>query len=753
MRMKHLVMMMNLKKKMKELIGKNSGIGFSAEEINKNHQMKTKVISTLILCVFFFKAHTQSNISYPEYSCQEITDDIFGTKAVDQYREFEDFRENQDVIDFYKEQDQITEQYFKDNTLSKSYEKYLRNIDKNENDLLYDIKVSHGGSVFIHKKIKGQYRSKLYYRKSINAEETLLYTPRASDTNRKDRHKISAFQPSWDGKKVVIGLKNNNSFASKVIVLDMVSGALHQTNISNARPNEYWDFNWIPNTNSFSYTTLRTVDVNDSNNSINTSLAIYDMDKRTTKEIFGNGIGPNMDNRLIPLTRIHSQRDKYLIVYLAGSSRYWDAYFTPFDSLSSNPQWKPLLKAEDKSYLTRAQLQGDSLIYINGKDNENHNISVINLQSNLQTLMVPELKNQVITDLELISDGLAFTAIENGTKASLYTYRKDSLQKIELPIKASKIELSTYFEDQNNLYLDIKSILSSGRRFKYDIAKNTFIEEFLYTSADIPEFKDITYTTVDVKSHDGTLVPMTIVHKENITLDGKNPLFSYSYGAFGNVKGNKFNTQYLSFVALGGVLVYPHIRGGGAKGDKWHKAGMKTTKSNSWKDLIACMDYLVENKYTTHNNITLYGASAGAIPIAMAINERPDLAGAVVTWAGVFNPLRRSDKYGKNSFLEYGDITDSVQAVSLIKMDPYINIPKKTKLPAIFVSQSINDDRVYLYEPLKYVAKAQKNSVSDNLILLDIDYRGSHRSSGNFYKFYGRVFSFVIDHTPFNPEL
>jgi len=355
-------------------------------------------------------------------------------------------------------------------------------------------------------------------------------------------------------------------------------------------------------------------------------------------------------------------------------------------------------------------------------------------------------------DMELIDGGVSFATVKNGTSAEVYTFTNNSLNKLKVPIKAASISMSTQPRNKSKLYFDIESLLSSGRRFEYNIPKDEFTEEKLYKAASIPEFKDITYTTLMVSSQDGIMVPMTIVHKKNIEPNGNTPVYSYSYGAFGTVKGTEFKTQHLGFVALGGILVYPHIRGGGAKGEKWHEAGMKVTKPNSWKDLIACMDYLVTEGYTKHEKITMYGASAGALPVAMAVNERPDIAGAIILRSAVLNPLRRSDKNGKNSFLEYGDIEIEEEAKGLIAMDSYLNIPKQAKFPAIFVHQSMNDDRVYLHEPLKYVTQAQKSTISDKRILFDIDYYGTHGSADSFYDYYGRVFAFLFENTGFNPE-
>lgn len=697
--------------------------------------------------------YTQTVLNYPTFKGQSKTDTLFGKLVVDTYRDFENYKTDADVISFFQNQDDLTEQYFKKNKLARKYERYLRSIDANENDILYDIKTAANGAVFVEKKVKGAYRSKLYYKPNIDSVEVLLYTPYDSNSSRRDNYKISDFQPSWDGRTVVIGIKNNNSFASEILLIDVQTKKITTTAITNARPNEYWGFNWIPNTNSFTYTSVRHKEMDNPENSINTSLSIYNIDTNTTKEIFGNGYGIKTDERLIPLTKIHSSKDKYLITYIAGPSRHWDSYYTSFESLESGkPLWKPLFKIEDKALMTRGQLKENYLFYISGQNNEFNNVSRIDLDTKERKILIPELEEEVIRDIQISGNSIFISTTKNGTSAFFYHFENDSLTKIDVPIKASKITIDKNSKNEDIVFLEVNNPLSPAHRLRYNIISKTFTEEHLYESANIPEFKDITYTVVEVPSHDGAMIPMTIFHKKDLELNGQNPVFSYSYGAFGSTVGTSFQTQYLSFVALGGIMVYPHIRGGGEKGDKWHKAGMKTTKPNSWKDLIACMDYLVDKKYTTRNNITMHGVSGGAISVAMAINERPDIAAVVIFRSGVLNPLRRFDKNGKNSFVEYGDSNKEKEAIGLIAMDPYVNLPKKANLPAILVNQALKDNRVYLHEALKYVTKAQSSNTAATNILLDVDYKGTHGSASNFYDWYGRAFAFSIQNTPFNPQ-
>ncbi len=175
---------------------------------------------------------------------------------------------------------------------------------------------------------------------------------------------------------------------------------------------------------------------------------------------------------------------------------------------------------------------------------------------------------------------------------------------------------------------------------------------------------------------------------------------------------------------------------------------MKNLKYNSWKDLIACTEALINMNLTKEGLISLYTSSAGGITAGMAVNERPDLFSSLIAEVPRLNPfgLESSSTASSTSYLEYGTVKDSTEYMGLIKMDPYLNIKPNTVYPATLIMPSYKDDRIPLWDNGKYIAKLQKNNTADSPILLDIDYDSGHETYGDYnetIRLYSKIFSFA----------
>ncbi|MBK9378148.1 MAG: prolyl oligopeptidase family serine peptidase [Saprospiraceae bacterium] len=144
---------------------------------------------------------------------------------------------------------------------------------------------------------------------------------------------------------------------------------------------------------------------------------------------------------------------------------------------------------------------------------------------------------------------------------------------------------------------------------------------------------------VEVKSHDGVLVPLSILYPKNIKFDGNAPCYLTGYGAYGSSSQPSFIDIMAILLEQGCSIAFAHVRGGGEKGEEWHQAGMKATKPNTWKDFIACAEYLIKEKYTSPQKLIGEGMSAGGILIGRAITERPDLFAVAIDEVGVTNAL------------------------------------------------------------------------------------------------------------------
>ncbi len=669
-----------------------------------------------------------------------IKENFFGTTVEDPFRYFEN-KDDSRVEQYSKLQDQKAEAHFKTLPSAKKYQRYLERIDRGANDEMGEMKVSELGAYFYLKMAKNDYSWKIYYRASINEHEVVLFNPEKYDGRTQGNYEITAFQPSWDGSKVAISVSIEHGFTSEIILLDVTTRVIKQTGIENSRPGEYLGLHWTPLGDSFTYTSLSTTDPKDPKIKQNSSLSLYSVETGQSRIIFGNGMKPKTDNRLFPVTRITSSTDQYIIVYTGGPSKFWDSYYTSFEDLTNpNPDWKKLFTTKDNVYQARGKLNGSNFYFITETDSFGFTISSINLKHH-STEKIIKRESDIIKDFVLAEDKIYFTTSKYGISSKLFLYEKGDYKEIEIPVQASKIDITRDYN--NSIWIEVKSSLNQLQNFSYKPETGLKKEQF-YLPGNFPTLQNFVYELVEVESHDGAMVPMSIIHRKDMSKNGDNPVFSNSYGAYGSHDDISFQTHLLSFVSLGGVLVFPHIRGGGAKGKQWHEAGKNETKYNSWMDLTACMNYLVEKNYTQHSKITLFSESAGAISTAMAINKNPNLAGALIIGSGVLNPYRREAIYKSADFLEDGTMKDSTQALALIAMDPFLNIPSKTVFPSTLVLHGLQDDRIYLHEPLKFVAKMQKNNIGSNPVLLDIDRNGSHNSVTDFYVYFGRIFSFAF---------
>ena len=177
-------------------------------------------------------------------------------------------------------------------------------------------------------------------------------------------------------------------------------------------------------------------------------------------------------------------------------------------------------------------------------------------------------------------------------------------------------------------------------------------------------------------------------------------------------------------------------------------AGYKTTKPNTWKDLIACAEYLIKENYTSSEGIAIFGGSAGGILIDRAITERPDLFAAAIPLVGCMNPLRMENSpNGPVNTPEFGISTDSVECMALIKMDSYLHLKKGDKYPATLITAVMNAPRVIAWQPAKFAAQMQEFNSSSKPILFLTDFAAGHgigNTKTKQFENYADILSFAL---------
>jgi prolyl oligopeptidase len=188
-----------------------------------------------------------------------------------------------------------------------------------------------------------------------------------------------------------------------------------------------------------------------------------------------------------------------------------------------------------------------------------------------------------------------------------------------------------------------------------------------------------------------------------------------------------FSPNMLLFTHHDGIFAIAHVRGGGELGDDWHKSGMLGKKPNTWKDFIACAEFLVAEKYTSKEKLACYSGSAGGILVGRAMTDRPDLFSAVIPEVGFMNPTRtENDPLGEIDIPEFGDPSDSLGFLARLSIDSYHHLVNGENYPATLVTAGMNDPRVIAWQPAKFAARLQAANASGNPVLFWIDYESGH---------------------------
>ena len=253
---------------------------------------------------------------------------------------------------------------------------------------------------------------------------------------------------------------------------------------------------------------------------------------------------------------------------------------------------------------------------------------------------------------------------------------------------------------------------------------------------------------VMVPSHDGALVPMAVLHRKGLVLDGSNPALLEGYGAYGLSYTNFFDPRSIAWLERGGVLAYANVRGSGALGDAWHRAGFKATKANTWKDGIACARWLISERYTSAKTLGIWGGSAGGIFVGRAVTSEPELFAAAIFDVGVMDAVRSEESAnGITNISEFGSWRNADEFKSLLEMSTYHQIRDGTPYPAVLLIHGLNDPRVDVWHSAKAAARLQAATTSGKPILLRLDDQAGHGIGSTALQGYSKladIYSFLL---------
>ncbi len=237
-------------------------------------------------------------------------------------------------------------------------------------------------------------------------------------------------------------------------------------------------------------------------------------------------------------------------------------------------------------------------------------------------------------------------------------------------------------------------------------------------------------------ARDGTKVPISLVYKKGVPLDGSAPLLLYGYGSYGVSMSPTFSSSRLALLDRGVIFAIAYIRGGGELGEEWRDEGRMMSKLNTFYDFIDCAEFLVKNKYTSSDRLVIQGGSAGGMLMGAVTNMRPDLFKAVIAqvpFVDVINTmLDASLPLTTGEYIEWGNPHEKPAFDYMIRYSPYDNVVAKN-YPSMLVEVSLNDSQVPYWEGTKLVAKLRATKTDNNLLLLKANLGAGHGGSSGRY--------------------
>jgi prolyl oligopeptidase len=695
-----------------------------------------------------FHSAAQTSFNYPVTAIRPVSDTIFGKIVTDNFRWLENAN-NSEVQAWLKEQAELTNQCLDKipgrNILLEEYKKL---------DQVNAVEISYAsrqaGRYFYIKTLRGENVGKLYYRQGETGKEILLFDPHVYSKKQSQSKEITFwFVPSNDGNKVALSLTDNGKG-------DIRTVKFLNVNTKTFYPDSLYPVSspqaWTPDGNGIIYGELQTTDQLSPKLFLDITLKLHLLGTamKDDKILLSRTTHPdlNINSFNIPFA-YYSPDNKYLSVDLwGGPPEQTKRFFAAASDIEkAQIKWKLLTWSDDE--VSNAIICKGNVYLLTKKDAPNRKLIV----SPLDKLDIAHSKalvaesNQPIEGFTISKDFL-FVQKTNGINSVIeqYNLSTGAMKIVKLP-QGGSIWPQTFDAFTNDCIMWVSSWKQPLSRYRYNPITGQSTVSALYPKITYPGTGELVVEEIEVKSHDGVMVPLSLVYHKNVKKNGKNVVFLTGYGSYGSSSLPWFEPMFLPLLKRGVIIAISHPRGGGEKGFAWHMGGFKATKPNTWKDFIACAEYMIANGYTSAGHLIGEGTSAGGILIGRAMTERPELFAAAINNVPVSNPFRGENRpNGELDAKEFGTVKDSAEAMGLIEMDAYLHVKRGINYPAVIAVSGINDTRVPVWQPAKFVAALQQANASGRPVLLMINYDSGHWSDEKFvtYRNLANMYSLAL---------
>ncbi|HWB60995.1 MAG TPA: prolyl oligopeptidase family serine peptidase [Chthoniobacteraceae bacterium] len=706
----------------------------SAMKPHKTHTGLKSLLPLLVLlpCLAFAADTTKSITSsegqgwiYPKTKTGADADTYFGKTYPDPYRWLEDLK-SPEVKTWFTAQGKITDDLLARIPGRDALVKEWLALDKLK-PAAYASFDFEGGRMFYKKTLGGENVGKLYYREGWDGAEKLLFDPGVYQKGVVTT--IQSFSPSWDGKHVVLGLSSGGAEWSELRVLNVDDGTLLPEKIYPS----YGPSGWAQDNKTFFYDAGKETDIKSNDIELNRKTRLHTIGAPVANDpdILSNESYPGLDitPREMPSAFIDESYPDRIWGFVNTVQNEMRAYYAPASDLDKKTiAWKEVCKPSD-NLIRGITFAGDYIYAITHTGAPKYKLvrtSVKDPDWARAETVIPEA-GDTIQSLDKTRHYLILV-YSNGVQGRLVQYElaTGKTSGVKLPMDGTvSVESPDWKSDR--CLVNISSWTSPRTTFDYDPATGAFARSAFDTAISYPQFQDLVSEEVQAPAPDGAMVPLSIIHKKGITLDGSHCCILEGYGAYGYSIHPGFSIMNCSLAGRGVIIAKAHVRGGGELGEAWYRGGWKTTKPNTWNDFIACAEYLVKHGYTSPKKLAGTGTSAGGILISRAITARPGLFAAAVCNVGCANALRMEfSSNGPPNIPEFGTVRDQAECAALAEMDGVAHVQKDTAYPAVMGVCGWNDPRVAPWEPGKFIAALQQSTTGGKPILLKVNFDDGH---------------------------
>jgi prolyl oligopeptidase len=653
------------------------------------------------------------NNIYPETKKGNVVDDYFGTKINDTYQWLENDTAA-DVISWVDEQNKLAHNYLGQIPYRNKIKNRLTEI---WNYPKYSSPFKEGDYYYFFKNDGLQNQSVLYRQLGINGEHEVFLDPnKLSDDGTSS---LASITFSKDHKFCAVGIAQSGSDWNEIFVMNVLN---KQKTTDVIKWVKFSGATWYKN--GFYYSRYDEPTKGKEYSSANEYMKIY-----------YHELGrPQQDDKLIYEDKAHPLRyfnagvtedERYLFINVSEGTSGSEILVR--DLTQPNTVFTTLFKGFENNY-NIIDNSGDKILALTDLDAPRYRLVLVDPLN-------PDSKNwkdiipQGVDLLEGVSTcgGKLFATYLKDASTRLYSFDRNGKNKLEilLPGIGTATGISGKKVDKEAFYT-FTSFINPGEVYRYDLNNST---SQLFRKTDV-KFNALEFETKQVfyTSKDGTKVPMFIMYKKGLKLDGNNPTLLYAYGGFNISLTPSFSVSRIMFLEKGGVYVVANLRGGGEYGEDWHKAGMLHNKQNVFDDFIAAAEFLIKEKYTSSDKLAIHGGSNGGLLVGACMTQRPELFKVAIPAVGVLDMLKyHKFTIGWGWAVEYGSSDNKEQFDYLIRYSPLHHVKSGVNYPATMIMTADHDDRVVPAHSFKFAAELQSKQLpTGNPVLIRIDKKAGH---------------------------